>query len=180
VAARFAASDRRALIEELSRVGQSMVLRYWWMSATAIAPSHLTFYNQFPLVQQLLLSKQCSLGIAPIGLFTSLRKEAPIRVVWEQALLVANTCVTGAKSPHKDAAYALAHWSTDPKREAEFVRLSGYGPGNAATFGELKKSELAWVPNSPQNVKRAIRNDPAALARQYTEYVKAYNNWVTG
>lgn len=140
---------------------------------------HLIFYNEFPQVQQFLTSRSVAIAFAPNGLFAALKRlGVEINIVYNQAIVKPNCFTTPPKAPHADAAYALADWCTDARRQSIFSILTNYGPGNKAAFRYLDRETLRELPNSPAN--NFVKSNNKILARQFDAYVKANEKFFSG
>jgi putative spermidine/putrescine transport system substrate-binding protein len=141
---------------------------------------HMVFYTEFPQVQQFLVSGTASIGFAPHGLFVGLQVNGvDTTVVLNEAMQVPNISFTSPKSPHKDAAFALAQWMTDGKRQADFAARTGYGPGNVDAFQYMPDKVLKMIPNSPANSKTTITLNNTSLKDSYSTYFNGYTKWLS-
>jgi putative spermidine/putrescine transport system substrate-binding protein len=112
--------------------------------------SDMLFYTEFPQLQQFLTSKSVAVGMGPSGILSALKRlGVPITIVMNQNIVSANCFDTPPGAPHADAAYALADWMTDARRQATFSTLTRYGPGNKAAFKLMDNETLRNLPNSP-------------------------------
>jgi putative spermidine/putrescine transport system substrate-binding protein len=140
---------------------------------------HMVFYTEYPQVQQFLISGTVAVAKAPSGLFFALNKGgAPTTVVMNEAFQTPNIAITPKGAPHKDAAFALAQWMTDGKRQADFATRTGYGPGNEAAFDFISADLKKQLPNSPANDKVTIKFNNTELAKVYDTYVERYTKWL--
>jgi putative spermidine/putrescine transport system substrate-binding protein len=141
---------------------------------------HMVFYSEYPQVQQLLTSKTASVGYAPHGLFNGLTlRGVPTTINFNQAFQSMNVFLTPAKAAHADATFGLAEWMTDPHRQADFAKRTGYGPGNQAAFQYMDAATLKLLPNSPDNAKLTLPADNQSLAKVYDDYSARWTKWLT-
>ncbi|ROO89128.1 putative spermidine/putrescine transport system substrate-binding protein [Actinocorallia herbida] len=141
---------------------------------------HMVFYTEFPQVQQFMVSGTVSVAKAPSGLFFALNnKGEKTHIVMNEAFQSANISITASGSPDKDAAFALAHWMSDGKRQAEFAKLTGYGPGNQAAFDFIEPELAKQIVNSPENDAKSLKADNHYLGEVYDEYVEKYTQWLS-
>jgi putative spermidine/putrescine transport system substrate-binding protein len=100
-------------------------------------------------------------------------------IVWNQAVNYpwgALPVPNGA--PNAEGMFALADFMAQPEREAEFAKLTGYGPPNPKALSLLDSATLAYVANSPQNLKVAVEVDTVALSKETVGYAESYGEWL--
>jgi putative spermidine/putrescine transport system substrate-binding protein len=103
----------------------------------------------------------------------------PTTINFGQAFQSMNIFLTPKQSAHADATFGLAEWMADPKRQADFAKRTGYGPGNQAAFQYMDPATLKLLPNSPDNAKLSLALDNQQLAKVYTEYNGRFAKWLT-
>ncbi|MGE4428061.1 MAG: extracellular solute-binding protein [Solirubrobacteraceae bacterium] len=108
-------------------------------------------YQQFPQAQSFLTSKSVSMSFAGNGLWKGLQdKGVKLEILWDMAPIVQpNGMSILPDSPNADAVQALAGFCAQPERQAEFARLTSYGPPSEAAFEVLTEAETAELPNAP-------------------------------
>lgn len=132
----------------------------------------MVFYTEFPQVQQLLTSRSVAIAFAPNGLFAALRRlGVEVEINLERAIVASNPLVTPPGAPHADAAYALADWCSDARRQSIFSTLTSYGPGVSGAFKFLTRDLLRTLPNSPGN--RPVFKNEKIIGDQFADYTKA-------
>jgi putative spermidine/putrescine transport system substrate-binding protein len=136
----------------------------------------MLFYTEFPQVQQFLTSKSVAVAMGPSGILYALQRlGAPVNIVMNQCVVSANCFDTPPGAPHADAAYALADWMADPKRQAIFSTLTRYGPGNKAAFNHMDRETLRNLPNSP--AVNPFYRDAKIVGEQTEDITKAYEDF---
>jgi putative spermidine/putrescine transport system substrate-binding protein len=134
--------------------------------------SDMLFYTEFPQVQQFLTSKSVAVAMAPGGILYALQRlGAPVTIVLNQNIVSANCMDTPPGALHADAAYALADWTADPKRQAIFSTLTHYGPGNKDAFKHMDRETARSIPNSP--AVNPVYKDAKIAGDQFEDYNKA-------
>jgi putative spermidine/putrescine transport system substrate-binding protein len=140
---------------------------------------HLVFYTEYPQIQQLLISGTASIAFGPHGLYAALGGGKTATTVWNQAFISPNIFLIPESAKNKQNAYALADWLADGRRQAEFAKLTNYGPGNSSAFKYISADLLAKLPNSPANQKITIVADQKARAKQESQLLAAFTTWLS-
>ncbi|GAA0997174.1 ABC transporter substrate-binding protein [Acrocarpospora macrocephala] len=139
---------------------------------------NMVFYNAYPEIQQLIASGTAAVALGPSGQYAALRNGGQdVTVSWNQAVVAPNVMVTPAKAPNPDNIFALAEWMSDPKRQAEFAKLTGYGPGNPDAFQHMTEETLANIVSSPSHDKIVWQNS-RARAEQRDALLAWYTGWL--
>jgi len=113
--------------------------------------SELVFYDEFPDAQSYLTSGTVTMSFGPNGMWKELAdKGVDIEVIWgAYPILEPNGMNLLPDPPNLDAVIGLACFCNNPTMQAEFAKLTNYGPPTKAAFTKLTKAELAQLPNSP-------------------------------
>ncbi|MBS1678490.1 MAG: extracellular solute-binding protein [Actinobacteria bacterium] len=127
----------------------------------------LVIYTEFPQAQTFLTSKAASMCMAPNGLWHELEgKGVELDVMWEATPIVqTNGMNIMPEPPNPKAVEALAVFCNEPKMQAEFAKLTGYGPPTKEAFEDLSPEEVEALPNSPQRTN-LLKDDPVYLAKE--------------
>jgi putative spermidine/putrescine transport system substrate-binding protein len=145
----------------------------------AIKP-YLTYYTEYPQVQQLLSSGSVAIAFGPNGLFAGLSNEGlDVTVVWDGAFVEANMFVVAATAPNPENAFALAEFLADPERQAAFSKRTNYGPSTSEAFDFMDDDLIERLPNAPSHTA-IIPADPNGRADAYEESVDRYTTWLAG
>jgi len=141
---------------------------------------NLTFYTEYPQVQQLLSSDSVVLAFGPNGLFAGLSNEGlDVTVVWDEAFVEANLFVIAAGAPNPENAFALAAFLADPERQAAFSERTNYGPSSSEAFEYMAEELVERLPNAPSHTEIVLA-DAANRADAYAESVDRYTAWLAG
>lgn len=141
---------------------------------------YLTFYTEYPQIQQLLSSESVSIAFGPNGLFAGLANEGyDVTVVWDEAFVEANVFVIADAAPNSENAFALAAFMGDPKRQAAFSERTNYGPQSSEAFEYMDEEAIEMLPNAPSHTE-VVLADPEGRADAYDESVDRYTAWLAG
>ena len=141
---------------------------------------NLTYYTEYPQVQQLLSSGSVAIAFGPNGLFAGLSNEGlDVTVVWDGAFVEANMFVIASAAPNSENAFALAEFLADPERQAEFSERTNYGPSSSDAFDHMDPELIERLPNAPSHTE-IIPSDPSERANAYEESVDRYTTWLAG
>lgn len=125
----------------------------------------LVFYNEFPEAQSFLTSGTVVLSFGPNGLWKELQdKGVDVEVLWDcTPILEVNAMNTMPHAPNLSAVQALAAFCNQPKLQADFARLTTYGPPTKEAFKYLTPTEVATLPNAPG--RTVVWENPYYLAK---------------
>jgi putative spermidine/putrescine transport system substrate-binding protein len=140
----------------------------------------LVFYNEFPEAQSFLTSGTVKMSFGPNGLWKELQtKGVPAQVLWGCIpILEMNGMNTMPHAPHPDAVAGLAAWCAQPHLQAQFARITSYGPPSRAAFKYLTSAEINQLPNAPK--RPGVTENPYYLASEqdalYTDNQKLFSS----
>ncbi len=141
---------------------------------------YLTYYTEYPQVQQLLSSGSAAIAFGPNGLFAGLSNEGlDVTVVWDGAFVEANMFVIASTAPNSENAFALAEFLADPERQAAFSARTNYGPSTSEAFDYMDDELIERLPNAPSHTE-IIPANPSGRADAYEESVDRYTAWLAG
>jgi putative spermidine/putrescine transport system substrate-binding protein len=132
--------------------------------------SDLVIYTAYAQAQSFLTSKTATMSFAPNGLWKELEgKGIEMATVWSaNPILDTNGMNILPEAPNPDAVEALAAFCNQPKLQAEFARITNYGPPTKEAFNELTKAEVEALPNAPGRTN-VLNDDPIYLAENQGE-----------
>jgi putative spermidine/putrescine transport system substrate-binding protein len=138
------------------------------------------FYSSLAEGQEYLQAGTVSIAQLTNGRLYGLQQQGvKVEIVWNQALYQGwNGATVPHGAPHADAMFALAEFMMDPKRQAAFSKVTGYGPGNPKALELMDDALLALMPNSPEHLKVGVTIDPTQLVKQQDEYVEKTTKWL--
>ncbi|MGA1838732.1 extracellular solute-binding protein [Herbiconiux sp. 11R-BC] len=141
---------------------------------------YLTFYTEYPQVQQLLSSGSVALAFGPNGLFAGLQNQGvDTTVVWDGAFVEANLFVIAAQAPNPENTFALATFLADPEKQAAFSERTNYGPSSSAAFDYMSPEAIDRLPNAPSHTA-TVPADAQGRSDAYAESVDRYTAWLAG
>jgi putative spermidine/putrescine transport system substrate-binding protein len=142
--------------------------------------SEILVFESYAQSQQFLSQGAAAMAIMPSGRWVQLQGQGqPIEIVWQDALLYPYTSMPVLKNaPNPDAIFALIHIMSDPERQVEFAKLTGYGPTNSKALELMDEETRANMCNSPEHVEIAIEVDYDFLAANEAEYAERFNDWL--
>ncbi|MBS1678491.1 MAG: extracellular solute-binding protein [Actinobacteria bacterium] len=125
----------------------------------------LVIYTEYAQAQSFLTSKTVAMCYAPNGLWKELEtKGVGMETMWEATpILQTNGFNTLPEAPNEDAVMALAAFCNQPKLQAEFARITNYGPPTKEAFEDLSPEEVEKLPNAPHRTN-VLPDNPVYLA----------------
>jgi putative spermidine/putrescine transport system substrate-binding protein len=143
---------------------------------------HTLFYKTLAEGQLYLQAGTVAVAQLTNGRLYGLKQQGvEVEVVWNQALYQGwNGATVPNGAPHADAMFALSQFMMDPKRQATFSEVTGYGPGNPKALDLMDDALLAQMPNSPEHLKIGVPIEPTQLVRQQEEYIEKTTAWLAG
>lgn len=142
---------------------------------------NILFYDSFGQGMQYLAQGAVAMVLNTNSRVTVLKDQGlPVDLVWNQAIHEQWTGAAVPKgAPHPDAAFALVNFMAQPEQQAQFARLTFYGPTNSKALGLLDDATVAKLPNAPEHAKVAFPMDMEALSAQLDEYNRRYTEWLS-
>lgn len=145
-----------------------------------LRPNVGLFYDSFAQAAQALNDGDVSLAWLPSSHIVNLQREGvDAQIVWNEAVNYPWGALPVPKgSPNAEGMFGLLDFMAQPEPEAEFTKLTGYGPPNPEALKLIDDETLKYVPNSPENKKIAVEVDAVAVAKQSGEYIERYGKWL--
>jgi putative spermidine/putrescine transport system substrate-binding protein len=135
------------------------------------------FYESFGQGIQLLAQGSVSMVLIPHGRIAVLKDQGlPVELNWNDAFFQWTAAAVPKHAPHSDAAFALVDFMTQPEQQAQFARLTKYGPMNSAALDLLDDTTKEQLPNA--HLSTACEVDNEGLAKDYDEYAKRFTAWL--
>lgn len=141
---------------------------------------NLLMYTDYGEGQQMLQSGSTPLGVEFNGrVFALQQQEVPLATVWNQSVFYPwSPQAMPVGAPDKENGFKLLNYMAGAKPQAEFAKLTGYGPTNTDAMDYLDAKVVAELPNGPDHIDVVYTVDAEKLADQIDEYVKEYNAWL--
>jgi putative spermidine/putrescine transport system substrate-binding protein len=135
------------------------------------------FYDSFGQAVQYLAQGSVSMALLPNSRVQILKaQDLPVDFTWDDAFFQWTAAAVPKNAPDRDAAFALVDFMSQPEQQAQFARLTKYGPMNTKAADLLDKETLEQLPNA--HLDTACEVDNAGLAANLDEYSKAYTEWL--
>jgi putative spermidine/putrescine transport system substrate-binding protein len=137
----------------------------------------ILFYESFGQGVQYLAQGSVSMVLIPHGRIAVLKDQGlPVEFNWNDAFFQWTAAAVPKYAPHSDAAFALVDFMTQPEQQAQFARLTKYGPMNSAALELLDDTTKEQLPNA--HLDTACEVDNEGLAKDYDEYAKRFTEWL--
>jgi len=116
-------------------------------SLEKIKPHINVWWTQWPQPPALLTSGEIGMSITSNGRILPLQKEkAPVDMQWSQGLLTVDYLAIPKGSPRRENAMKLIAWMMKPELQAEYAKLSFYGPSNENAMKLLDEETRQKLP----------------------------------
>lgn len=138
----------------------------------------LLFYDSFGQGVQYLAQNSVSMVLIPNSRVAVLKDQGlPVDFAWDQAIFQWTAAAVPKYAPHADAAFALVDFMSGPEQQAQFSRLTRYGPMNSEALELLDEETKSQLPNAHLDV--ACEMDNAGLAKDLDEYSDRWTKWLS-
>jgi putative spermidine/putrescine transport system substrate-binding protein len=138
----------------------------------------LVFYDSFGQGVQFLAQGSVSMALLQNSRVGVMKDQGlPVDFLWDDGFLQWSASVVPKFGPQPDAAFALADYMSQPKQQAQWSRLTKYGPMNSEAEALLDDATLEQLPNAHTDVTCEV--DIAALADGLDEYTERYTEWLS-
>jgi putative spermidine/putrescine transport system substrate-binding protein len=140
---------------------------------------NVLFYDSYGQGAQFLAQGSVSIALLPASRVHLVGEHGmPTEIVWNEAIqeYAPQPVIKGA--PHKDAAFALVDWMSDPKHQADLAIKTLNAPANSAAFDFIPKDVLPKLANSEEHTAVAAVMNVKELSKQYAEMSDRYTKWL--
>ncbi|MBS1881680.1 MAG: extracellular solute-binding protein [Actinobacteria bacterium] len=135
------------------------------------------FYDSFGQAVQYLAQGSVSMALIPNSRVVFLEEqELPVAYNWNEGFYEWTAAVVPKYAPHPEAAFALVNYMAQPEPQAEFSRLTKYGPTNSKALAGLTPETKESLPNAHE--KEACTVNPAGLGAEEEKYGELYTEWL--
>jgi putative spermidine/putrescine transport system substrate-binding protein len=122
-----------------------------------IRPYITKWWDSGAVAAQMMADKQVLLGSIWNGrIQTLIDGGAPLAIEWNQASIELQVLAILKGAPNLENAYKYVDYAMQPKPQAEFAKIIGYGPINKRAFAYIDQKTADKLPTSPQHVKTAF------------------------
>ena len=137
----------------------------------------LLFYDSFGQGVQYLAQGSVRMALLQNSRTTILKDQGlPVDYLWNDAFFSWTAAAVPKFAPHADAAFALVNAMAEPEQQAQFARLTKYGPMNSEAEGLLDEATRAQLPNA--HIDEQCEVDNSGLAADIAEYGERYTEWL--
>lgn len=137
----------------------------------------LLFYDSFGQGVQYLAQGSVAMALLQNSRTTILKDQGlPVDYLWDDAFFSWTAAAVPKHAPHPDAAFALIDAMSSPEQQAQFSRLTKYGPMNSKAEKLLDDETRAQLPNAHIDVQCEVDN--AGLGAEIAEYGERYTEWL--
>ena len=142
----------------------------------------ILFFDSFGQANQFVTQGAASIVMNTNARVHSLNVEgAKLTYVYDEALLFSwSGFPVPVGAPHADAMFALIDLMDRPDRQAVFSKQLPYGPTNPDAFADIDAATRKILPNSPENLPKAVLDNPVAAARQAEELSTKFMAFLAG
>jgi len=139
-----------------------------------IRPHIVKWWDSGAVAAQMLADKQVVMGSIWNGrIQTLIDAGAKVAIEWNQAALQLQAVAILKGAPNLENAYKYLDYALQPKPQAEFAKIIGYGPVNRRAFEYIDQKAAERLPTSPAHMKGSfitdarwwIENRPAVAER---------------
>lgn len=139
-----------------------------------IRPHITKWWDSGAVAAQMLADKQVVMGSIWNGrIQTLIDAGAQVAIEWNQAALQLQAVAILKGAPNLENAYKYLDYALQPKPQAEFAKIIGYGPVNRKAFEYIDQKAAERLPTSPAHMKSSfitdarwwIENRPAVAER---------------
>lgn len=147
-------------------------------SLDKIAPEISTFWTSGALSTQALAQSEVVLTTIWNGRAQGLIDEgAPVAISWNGAMRRSNAWMIPAASEKQEAAHRFLDFASNPERQAEFAKLTGYGPTNEDAYEFIDEETSAKLPSNPEWVDQGFAFNSEWWAENEVEANEAWSRW---
>jgi putative spermidine/putrescine transport system substrate-binding protein len=138
-----------------------------------LAPNAI-FYNSSDSAITLTANGNESMAIAPNGrVKVAIDKGAPLHYVWQGSRVTFDMWVILRNAPHIVNAQKLVAYMSQPKPQADFAKLTTYGPTNLAAFNYLDDNTTKDLASDPKIKRETFQKNNLWWSAHGQEWVDA-------
>jgi putative spermidine/putrescine transport system substrate-binding protein len=141
---------------------------------------HMRLYQSYAEGQQALQANSVGIAVLPNGRAYALQQQGlDLEIVWNEAIYYPwNGAPVPKGAPNTAGTFELLSYMAKPEAQAEFAKLTAYGPTQSAAFDLLDDKLRRNLPGAPETVKLTAPVDTEVLAEQTDEYIKRFSTWL--
>jgi putative spermidine/putrescine transport system substrate-binding protein len=135
------------------------------------------FYDSFGQAVQFLAQGSVAMALLPNSRVQVLKdQDFPVEFAWDGAFFSWTAAAVPKHAPHSDAAFALVDFMAQPEEQAQFSRLTKYGPMNSKALELLDEDTRSQLPNA--HLDTACEVDNEGLSADLAAYSERYTAWL--
>lgn len=144
--------------------------------------SHITkWWDSGAVSAQMLANKQVVMGSVWNGrIQTLIDEQAPLAIEWNEAARTVQAFSILKGAPNLENAYALVDFAMQPKPQADFAKIIGYGPNNKEAFQFIDARMAARLPTSPEHLKVSYATNARWWVDHYAEVSTKWQAFLLG
>ena len=141
---------------------------------------NMMLFTSYGEGQQMVASGNSPFGVSFNGRVFALNQQGQkMTTVWNQSVFYPwSPQAIPRGAPNPNGAFELLDFMSTPEPQAEFAKLTGYGPTNSKALALLDDAVRSQLPNAPDHVKSVATVDQEALSLQIDEYIKRFSTWL--
>lgn len=126
----------------------------------AFKPNVSVFYGSAGDGPQSLIDGRADFAATFNGRIYTVRNQgAKVNFNWNQSLIQTNFWAVMHKSPNRDNAMKFLAFASRAQPQSIISNMMAYGPTNDKAFALIKSDLRPWLPGSPENVAKQVRQD---------------------
>ncbi|ADB50689.1 extracellular solute-binding protein [Conexibacter woesei] len=134
-------------------------------------------YDSFGQAVQYLAQGSVAMALVPNSRISVLEEQGlSVGFSWDDAFFTWTAAAVPADAPDADAAFALLNAMAEPEAQAEFSRLTKYGPMNSEALELLDDETREQMPNT--HLDTACEIDNEGLSADFDKYSERYQKWL--
>ncbi len=146
-----------------------------------IRPRITKWWDSGAVAAQMLADKQVAMGSIWNGrIQTLIDGGAPLAIEWNQASLQLQAVAILKGAPNLENAYKYLDFALQPKPQAEFARIIGYGPVNRKAFQYIDAKTAARLPTSPEHLRTSFVTDASWWIENTAKISERWQSFVLG
>ena len=137
------------------------------------------WWTQWPQAPMLLASQELAMTLTSNTRIYAVKKteNAPVDFSWDHSLMSVDYLAVPRGAKNRENAMKLIQWMNDPKRQAEFSRVSGLGPVNADALKFVTDEEKTNLPFFHYQKGDMVLFNSAWWAKNDKAMTERWNKW---
>jgi len=146
-----------------------------------IRPRITKWWDSGAVAAQMLADRQVVMGSIWNGrIQTLIDGGAPLAIEWNQASLQVQAVAILKGAPNLENAYKYLDFALQPKPQAEFARIIGYGPVNRKAFQYIDAKTAGRLPTSPEHLRTSFVTDASWWIENIAKISERWQSFLLG